>query len=186
MIGPGVNGYNAEDMSITVDPGRLRKHGVTLDEVVRKVQERLGAVRRVVCASPAYLRAKGVPHQLEDVPSHQSVRFTGLTPLDEWDFGPVPHRVAIRSALICNLPEVAIEACVRGLGLGMFLFWDTSAAGQAKKSKAKQAAKAFEERGKRGKSSGRDLIWYLWCGPYSPPFDKEKMATFDADTFDSA
>ncbi|MHC1780113.1 MAG: fructose-1,6-bisphosphatase [Bacteroidales bacterium] len=37
----------------------------------------------------------------------------------------------------------------------------------------------FEERGKRGKSSGRDLIWYLWCGPYSPPFDKEKMATFE-------
>jgi uncharacterized membrane protein YfcA len=31
------------------------------------------------------------------------------------------------------------------LGLGMFLFWDTSAAGQAKKSKAKQAAKAFED-----------------------------------------
>lgn len=86
----------------------------------------LGAVRRVVCASPAYLRAKGVPHQLEDVPSHQSVRFTGLTPLDEWDFGPVPHRVAIRSALICNLPEVAIEACVRGLGLGMFLSYMVS------------------------------------------------------------
>lgn len=37
----------------------------------------------------------------------------------------------------------------------------------------------FEERGKRGKCSGRDLIWYLWCGPYSPPFDKEKMATFE-------
>jgi fructose-1,6-bisphosphatase-3 len=37
----------------------------------------------------------------------------------------------------------------------------------------------FEERGKTGKTTGRDLIWYLWCGPYSPPFDKEKMATFE-------
>lgn len=26
---------------------------------------------------------------------------------------------------------------------------------------------------------GQDLIWYLWCGPVSPPFDKHKMATFE-------
>ncbi len=26
---------------------------------------------------------------------------------------------------------------------------------------------------------GLDFIWYLWCGPVSPPFDKEKMATFE-------
>lgn len=24
-----------------------------------------------------------------------------------------------------------------------------------------------------------DLVWYLWCGPVSPPFDKERMATFE-------
>lgn len=26
---------------------------------------------------------------------------------------------------------------------------------------------------------GLDFIWYLWCGPVSPPFDKDKMATFE-------
>ena len=26
---------------------------------------------------------------------------------------------------------------------------------------------------------GRDFIWYLWCGPDSPLFDKSKMATFE-------
>ena len=26
---------------------------------------------------------------------------------------------------------------------------------------------------------GQDLIWYLWCGPVSPPFDKDRMATFE-------
>lgn len=26
---------------------------------------------------------------------------------------------------------------------------------------------------------GKDLMWYLWCGPVSPPFDKHKMATFE-------
>ena len=29
------------------------------------------------------------------------------------------------------------------------------------------------------KKYGQDLIWYLWCGPVSPPFDKHKMATFE-------
>ena len=29
------------------------------------------------------------------------------------------------------------------------------------------------------KDYGRDLIWYLWCGPVSPPFDKQCMATFE-------
>lgn len=29
------------------------------------------------------------------------------------------------------------------------------------------------------KQYGRDLIWYLWCGPVSPPFDKDRMATFE-------
>lgn len=26
---------------------------------------------------------------------------------------------------------------------------------------------------------GRDFIWYQWCGPVAPPFDKDKMATFE-------
>ncbi|HCT94835.1 MAG: fructose 1,6-bisphosphatase [Bacteroidetes bacterium GWE2_39_28] len=37
----------------------------------------------------------------------------------------------------------------------------------------------FEERGKPNKHTAKDMIWYLWCGPYSPQFDKEKMATFE-------
>lgn len=37
----------------------------------------------------------------------------------------------------------------------------------------------FEERGKPDRNTCKDMIWYLWCGPYSPQFDKEKMATFE-------
>ena len=29
------------------------------------------------------------------------------------------------------------------------------------------------------RTRGRDFIWYLWCGPDSPLFDKSKMATFE-------
>lgn len=37
----------------------------------------------------------------------------------------------------------------------------------------------FEDEKASVKQYGQDFIWYLWCGPVSPPFDKEKMATFE-------
>jgi fructose-1,6-bisphosphatase-3 len=37
----------------------------------------------------------------------------------------------------------------------------------------------FEEGRSKEKRYGQDFIWYLWCGPSSPPFDKERMATFE-------
>ncbi|PKP42607.1 MAG: class 3 fructose-bisphosphatase [Bacteroidetes bacterium HGW-Bacteroidetes-10] len=36
----------------------------------------------------------------------------------------------------------------------------------------------FEEK-KREKQYATDFIWYLWCGPSSPPFDKDRMTTFE-------
>ena len=29
------------------------------------------------------------------------------------------------------------------------------------------------------KSFAKDFVWYLWCGPHAPSFDKDKMATFE-------
>ncbi len=37
----------------------------------------------------------------------------------------------------------------------------------------------FEEKKAKEKRFGQDFIWYLWCGPSSPPFDKDRMATFE-------
>jgi len=81
----------------------------------------LGKVRRVVCASPAYLRAHGVPRRPEDLRAHACVRFTGLAPHAEWTFRSRPPRVAVRSVLTCNQADAALEACAGGLGLGAFL-----------------------------------------------------------------
>lgn len=81
----------------------------------------VGEVRRVVCASPAYLRTHGTPRRPEDVRAHRCVRFTGLAPRAEWTFGANPHKVAINSVLTCNQVDAAIEVCASGLGLGSFL-----------------------------------------------------------------
>jgi len=37
----------------------------------------------------------------------------------------------------------------------------------------------FEEEDEEEKLFAMDYIWYLWCGPDAPSFDKDKMATFE-------
>lgn len=37
----------------------------------------------------------------------------------------------------------------------------------------------FENKDSAMKKYAQDYMWYLWCGPSSPPFDKLKMATFE-------
>ncbi|KAA6337706.1 Fructose-1 6-bisphosphatase class 3 [termite gut metagenome] len=37
----------------------------------------------------------------------------------------------------------------------------------------------FSEDGTEDKSFALDYLWYLWCGKNAPPFDKDKMATFE-------
>lgn len=81
----------------------------------------VGKVRRVVCASPAYLRARGVPRRPQDLRGHRCVRFTGLAPRAEWIFRAKPRKIAVTSVVTCNLADAAIEACTAGLGLGSFL-----------------------------------------------------------------
>ena len=74
----------------------------------------LGTVRRVLCASPAYLRAHGVPRRLEELRAHRGVRLTGLVP-------SLPRKASLASVLTCNEPNAAIEACASGLGVGSFV-----------------------------------------------------------------
>ena len=80
-------------------------------------------MRRVVCASERYLRIHGVPQVPNDIRQHSCVRHLGLTPRSEWQFRVGNRRVSIPIASIvtCNEIDSAINACMDGLGLGMFL-----------------------------------------------------------------
>jgi DNA-binding transcriptional LysR family regulator len=83
----------------------------------------VGRTRRVVCASEAYLRRHGVPEAPNDVRNHVCIRHVGLAPRNEWRFraGTRSVVVPITSAITCNDIDSAINACMDGLGLGMFL-----------------------------------------------------------------
>ena len=91
---------------------------------------KVGEVRRVVCASPAYLAQHGTPALPDDLGQHQCVTFAGLGNPDRWDFGSGGHQtsVRVRSRLMVNTAEAAIDAAIAGLGLTRVLSYQMAAA----------------------------------------------------------
>ena len=104
-----------EGMDVAVRIAHLRDSSIVAIPV--------GRVRRVVCASEKYLRRHGMPLTPNDVRGHRCVRHLGLVPRSEWHFrnGNRQLTVPISSTITCNEIESAIDACISGLGLGMFL-----------------------------------------------------------------
>lgn len=121
---PGVS----VDLLLVDRPTNLVEEG--LDVAVRVAQMKdsslvaipVGQARRVVCANPRYLRLQGTPRVPGDVSKHRCVRYTGLALRDEWQFRVGRRHIAvpITSVITCNQIDSAVDACIDGLGLGMF------------------------------------------------------------------
>src|SRR5436190_9825243 len=62
---------------------------------------RIGEIRRVVCASPAYLKSRGVPKSPEDLSSHDCINYSPLQSAGTWTFkrGETEYVVPVRSRL---------------------------------------------------------------------------------------
>lgn len=88
---------------------------------------RLGAIRYVACASPAYLAARGTPASPRDLASHDCISFNTLSQADRWSFGPKQHRVPVKPRLIVNTAEAAIDAAKAGLGVARLLSYQVEA-----------------------------------------------------------
>lgn len=80
---------------------------------------KVGQVRQVVCAAPAYLEARGIPLVPEDLKAHEVIAATGVTPSPEWRFEqqgkPLGVRVHPRMSSTSN--DAAIAAALDGFGL---------------------------------------------------------------------
>jgi DNA-binding transcriptional LysR family regulator len=83
------------------------------------VATRVGGIGHVVCASPAYLTARGTPQEPSELGSHDCITFRGLMSPDVWTFttGKSEAAVAIRSRLVVNTAEAAIDAAIAGTGI---------------------------------------------------------------------
>lgn len=96
------------------------------------VATRVGAIRRVVCGSPAYFKAHGTPQTPDDLNAHMCVAFAIASPASSWTFskngkGPAkPVRPACRLAV--NTAEAAVDAAVAGIGLTRVLSYQAEQA----------------------------------------------------------
>ena len=83
----------------------------------------VGLVRRVCCGSPEYLGRYGMPEVPPDVKHHRCIRHTVLAPRNDWQFrmGQRKITIPISPVLASNNVESTLNACIDGLGLGVFL-----------------------------------------------------------------
>ena len=82
---------------------------------------RLGEVRRVIAASPAYLAQHPVIHEPADLAKHQIIAMTHFG-LDSWSFPPakastVPRTVQFTPRLVVNTVRAAVASAAEGHGV---------------------------------------------------------------------
>lgn len=117
----------------------LVEEGVDLGVRIAQLAEsslvavRVGQTQRVVCAAPRYLDAAGTPASPKDLAQHRCIVFSGLAPDDAWTFASKPERVTVRPVFRTNQLDVALDACVHGIGCAQFLSYQVEAAVKAGK-----------------------------------------------------
>jgi DNA-binding transcriptional LysR family regulator len=88
----------------------------------------VGRVRRVVCASPAYLATHGVPARPRDLAGHECITFEVLASMHAWVFGSGKSElsVPVHSRLAVNTAEAAIAAAILGVGVTRVLSYQVA------------------------------------------------------------
>ena len=83
------------------------------------IATRLGAVRRVTCASPAYLASRAAPAVPQDLVGHDVVSFETVSSPTTWRFRSEGNELAVtfRSRLSVSTIDAAIDAGVAGAGV---------------------------------------------------------------------
>ena len=96
------------------------------DSALRAIK--VGEVRRVLVASPAFLDAHGTPASVADLRKYDTVAFTGVSPRNEWLFGQHGRQVVrVSPRLVVNTADAALDAAVRGVGIARVLSYQAAA-----------------------------------------------------------
>jgi len=99
-------------------------HLADSSDIARKV----GAVRRVLVASPDYLAVHGVPRSIEDLGQHRLISFTALGAADHWRFwvDGTPQGLSVNPSYATNSADAAIWHAAQGGGLTMALSYQVA------------------------------------------------------------
>ncbi|MBL8301405.1 MAG: LysR family transcriptional regulator [Ideonella sp.] len=93
------------------------------------VATQVGAIRRVICASPRYLERFGTPGSVAELATHRCITFDGLEATTAWTFTGADgrtQRVRVRSRMSVSTADAAIEAALQGLGLTRVLSYQVA------------------------------------------------------------
>lgn len=95
------------------------------DSALRAI--RVGAVRRVICASPGYLAHRGTPLCPEDLSTHAGVTFRSFATSPGWSYrGDNSALIEPRTRVAVNTVEAAADAAMAGLGLVRLLSYQVT------------------------------------------------------------
>jgi DNA-binding transcriptional LysR family regulator len=108
------------------------------------IAARVGAVRLVTCAAPAYLKDNGAPRTPSELIHHHCIASANLSATDRWAYrvDGEERLVPIRSRLTLTTAEAAIDAAVAGIGITRVLSYQAAAA--IKSGKLKLILRPFE------------------------------------------
>jgi DNA-binding transcriptional LysR family regulator len=89
---------------------------------------RVGEIRRVACASPAYFAERGMPVSPHDLASHDCITFEGLASPAAWTFMMDKSEISVpvHSRLSVNRAEAAIDAAIAGAGITRVLSYQVA------------------------------------------------------------
>jgi DNA-binding transcriptional LysR family regulator len=109
------------------------------------VARHVGEMRRIVVASPGYLKAHGEPKTPEAIASHQSIQFGAAAAPPDWRFvrNASEFRIAPTPRLTTNSADAAIQYAEAGGGLTRVLAYQ--AADAIKRGRLKIVLAKFEQ-----------------------------------------
>jgi len=120
--------------------------GVRIGELADStlVARQLGWMRRIVVASPAYLKARGEPKRPEEIRLHDTIQFGATSALADWRFvdGTKEIRATFAPRLLTNSADAAVQYAASGGGLTRLLAYQ--AADAVKRGRLRTVLERFE------------------------------------------
>ena len=99
------------------------------------VATRLGQVRRILCAAPAYLDRRGTPQEPAAIREHACIMERDGAETELWRFAAAPGKslipIPIRPRLVVNSASAAVDSAVAGHGITRVMSYQAAAAVKA-------------------------------------------------------
>ena len=99
----------------------------------RLIASRVGSVRRVTCASPAYLAARGTPSTPDDLAGHDCITYESILAPNAWRFvrDKTEITVSVQPRLVVSHVEPACDAALAGIGIARVFYHHVAASIEA-------------------------------------------------------